>query len=246
MNVSTRLCAALLSIGLSLGAGVACAEADFDQARSEMLDDIRRMAQDAAKHGGAPVPSKRVLSVLDRVPRHEFVPSELERNAYDNRPLPIGNGQTISQPYIVALMTELAGVDDDAVVLEIGTGSGYQAAVLSGLASEVYTIEIVEALGLRARATLERLGYDNVHVKIGDGYAGWPEHAPFDAIVVTAAPENVPQPLIEQLNRGGKLVIPVGPQYGAQYLKVLTKDDDGEISTDNVIPVAFVPFTRSD
>lgn len=211
-----------------------------------MLDDIRRMAEDAAKYGDAPVPSKRVFAVLGRVLRHEFVPRELERNAYDNRPLPIGNGQTISQPYIVALMTELAAVEDDDVVLEIGTGSGYQAAVLSGLASEVYTIEIVEALGIRARVTLERLGYDNVHVKIGDGYAGWPAHAPFDAIVVTAAPETVPQPLIEQLKVGGRLVVPVGPQYGAQYLKVLTKEADGEISTRNVIPVAFVPFTRDD
>jgi len=158
--------------------------------------------------------------------------------------LSIGARQTISQPYIVALMTELAEVTRNDVVLEIGTGSGYQAAVLSELAGRVYTIEIVEELGRRAASTLERLGYDNVMTRIGDGYAGWPELAPFDAILVTAAPEEVPQPLIDQLAVGGRMIIPVGAEYEVQDLQVLTKEEGGQISVSNVIPVRFVPLTR--
>ena len=181
---------------------------------------------------------------MRNVPRHEFVPVAYRNDAYRNHPLPIGEGQTISQPYIVALMTDLAGVGESATVLEIGTGSGYQAAVLAEIVDRVYTIEIVEVLGERARLTLDRLGYDNVHVRVGDGYKGWPEHAPFDAIIVTAAPESVPAPLIEQLAVGGKLVIPVGPQRGGQSLQVLQKQVDGEVSTVDVLPVRFVPFTR--
>ena len=201
-----------------------------------MLEEIRR--------SGPPHISKDVMEVMAQVPRHEYVPEAHRRDAYDNRPLPIGAGQTISQPYIVALMTDLAGVDDDSVVLEVGTGSGYQAAVLAALTRHVYTIEIVDSLAERAAATLERLGVHNVTVKAGDGYAGWPEHAPFDAIVVTAAPDTVPAPLIEQLAPGGRLVIPVGPNYRVQMLKVLTKQEDGSVETRDVIPVVFVPFTR--
>jgi protein-L-isoaspartate(D-aspartate) O-methyltransferase len=185
-----------------------------------------------------------VLQAIRTVPRHEFVPEALRDQAYANYPLPIGEGQTISQPYIVALMTDLADVGPESVVLEVGTGSGYQAAVLAEIVAHVYTIEIIEALGERATRTLERLDYGNVTVKIGDGYQGWPEHAPFDAIVVTAAPPQVPEPLLEQLKPGGRLVVPVGPQDGVQSLQVLTKSADGDISTSDVLPVRFVPFTR--
>jgi protein-L-isoaspartate(D-aspartate) O-methyltransferase len=190
--------------------------------------------------------SERTLSVIGMVPRHEFVPDEQKPYAYENRPLPIGADQTISQPYIVALMTDLAQLSKDDVVLEIGTGSGYQAAVLSELVGHVYTIEIVEVLGKRAAKTLQRLGYNNVTARIGDGYAGWPDHAPFDAILVTAAPEKIPEPLIEQLAVGGRIVVPVGAQYEAQTLQILTKKDDGTLLVEDVIAVRFVPFTRDE
>ena len=186
----------------------------------------------------------RVRDALASVPRHLFVPERLRSSAYDNRPLPIGEGQTISQPYIVAMMTQLADVDGRERVLEIGTGSGYQAAVLAEIADHVYTIEIIDTLAERAATTLETLGYDNVSVRAGDGYLGWPEHAPFDAIVVTAAPETVPEPLLEQLAIGGRLVIPVGPEGSTQSLRMLQKDDNGTVSTRDVLPVRFVPFTR--
>jgi protein-L-isoaspartate(D-aspartate) O-methyltransferase len=182
--------------------------------------------------------------VLGQVPRHEFVPDEQQRYADQNRPLSIGARQTISQPYIVALMTDLAELTKDDVVLEVGTGSGYQAAVLSALAGRVYTIEIVEMLGRRAASTLERLGYNNVTARVGDGYAGWPDQAPFDAILVTAAPEEVPEPLVEQLAVGGRMVIPVGPEGEVQILQVLTKSEDGLVIVSDVITVRFVPLTR--
>ncbi len=201
-----------------------------------MLEEIRR--------SGPPHVSDRVMSVMEQVPRHEFVPQRYRRDAYDNRPLPIGAGQTISQPYIVALMTDLADVGADSVVLEVGTGSGYQAAVLAALARHVYTIEIIDSLAQSAAATLARLEVDNVTVKAGDGYAGWPEHAPFDAILVTAAPDTVPAPLLEQLAPGGRLVIPVGPAGRTQMLKILTKQEDGSVESRDVVPVVFVPFTR--
>jgi protein-L-isoaspartate(D-aspartate) O-methyltransferase len=168
----------------------------------------------------------------------------LRAAAYANRPLPIGEDQTISQPYIVALMTDLADVGPDSIVLEVGTGSGYQAAVLAEIVAHVYTIEIIDALGRRAAQTLERLGYDNVTVRIGDGYLGWPEVGPFDAIVVTAAPDAVPPPLIEQLRVGGKLVVPVGPAGRRQSLQILEKEPGGSVTVTNVLPVAFVPLTR--
>jgi protein-L-isoaspartate(D-aspartate) O-methyltransferase len=179
---------------------------------------------------------------MRNVPRHEFVPKEERRAAYRNRPLPIGHGQTISQPFIVALMTDLLRLKADSRVLEVGTGSGYQAAVLAVLAGEVYSIEIVEALGLRASRTLKRLGFANVETKIGDGYAGWPEHAPYDGIIVTAAPDHVPPALVEQLKPGGRLVIPVGGL--SQDLIVIEKQPDGRTTSKEVIPVRFVPMTR--
>jgi protein-L-isoaspartate(D-aspartate) O-methyltransferase len=189
------------------------------------------------------VRDKRVLAAMGRVPREEFVPDDQRPHAYEDRPLPIGEKQTISQPYIVALMTELLELEEGDRVLEIGTGSGYQAAILAELTPNVYTIEIVEVLAERAEQTLRRLGYDSVKVLAGDGYQGWPEHAPFDAIIVTCAPESVPKALKEQLREGGRMVIPVGPQYTGQTLYVLRKRR-GELKRDAVIPVRFVPMVH--
>lgn len=233
----------LLLIGASLSMTIACGQQNFEAERQALVDELRQESRLAEDYGAPPI-SDAVLASIGKIPRHEFVPSSVRRHSYVNQPLPIGAGQTISQPYIVALMTELADVTTDETVLEIGTGSGYQAAVLSGLAAHVYTIEIVEMLGRRAREDLERLGYDNVTVRIGDGYAGWPEKAPFDAIVVTAAPAAVPQPLIEQLKVGGRMVIPVGEENTIQTLKILSKDADGVLTEQDVIPVRFVPLTR--
>jgi protein-L-isoaspartate(D-aspartate) O-methyltransferase len=187
------------------------------------------------------VADPRVLEAMRTVPRHRFVPATLQHLAYTDRPLPIGHGQTISQPYIVAYMSEALEVDRTHRVLEIGTGSGYQAAVLAHLARVVYTIEIVPELAQRATATLEELRYTNVHVRAGDGYAGWPQHAPFDRIMVTAAPEQIPQPLLDQLRAGGRMVIPVGS--AEQWLIVVEKTAAGVIQR-RTIPVRFVPFTR--
>jgi len=179
------------------------------------------------------------------VPRHRFVPGELRNRAYDNGPLPIGSGQTISQPYIVALMTELLRLSPDAVVLEVGTGSAYQTAVLSRLADRVFSIEIVPELARSAAARLQALGIGNAEVRVGDGYHGWPEHAPFDGIIVTAAASDIPPPLVEQLRPGARLVIPVGNAFGGQELLLLEKAGDGAVSRRVVLPVAFVPLTRA-
>ncbi len=183
----------------------------------------------------------RVLDAMRRVPRHEFVPPELRAAAYRNRPLPIGEGQTISQPYIVALMTDLLRLQPGDRVLEIGTGCGYQAAVLAEIAGEVFSIEIVEPLARTAAQTLQRLGY-RVTTRIGDGYQGWPEAAPFDAIIVTAAPEHIPHALIEQLKPGARMVIPVGALY--QSLMLVTKNTDGTTFSEDIAPVRFVRLTR--
>ena len=186
----------------------------------------------------------RVLESMRVIPRHLFIDESLWLRAYSDGPLPISSGQTISQPYIVALMTELLQLDEHHVVLEIGTGSGYQAAVLSKLVHWVYTIEIVPELGQSAERTLKRLGYDNVTVRIGDGYQGWPEQAPYDRIIVTAAPEEIPQKLVEQLKPGGRMILPVGSQRGGQDLLVLEKDQAGNVNTRQSIPVRFVPMVR--
>jgi len=212
--------------------------------RARMVGEIQSMARDTSSYTGLEELDSQVMAAIRKVPRHEFVPAAYQQHAYLNRPLPIGNNQTISQPYIVALMTDLAGVDENSVVLEVGTGSGYQAAVLAELVDQVYTIEIIEALGRTAEEVLNRLGYGNVTVRIGDGYNGWEEMAPFDAILVTAAPEQVPQPLLDQLKPGGRMVVPVGPQGRAQSLRVIEKDDAGVISERDVLPVGFVPLTR--
>ncbi len=212
----------LLFVASTIAMTTACGQPDYEAERQALVEELRLESRVAEDYGAPPL-SETVLASIGKVPRHEFVPSSQQHLAYRNHPLPIGAGQTISQPYIVALMTQLADVSTDETVLEVGTGSGYQAAVLAGLVDHVYTIEIVEFLGLRAKADLARLGYDNVTVRIGDGYAGWPEKAPFDAIVVTAAPDEVPQPLIDQLKVGGNMVIPVGGEYEVQTLKQLVK-----------------------
>jgi len=198
-----------------------------------------RMVETQVKSRG--VNDEEVLEAMRIVPRHEFVPENLQHSAYDDSPLPIGEGQTISQPYIVALMTEYLNLADDDTVLEIGTGSGYQAAVLAELAKQVYSIEIVQSLCNEARELLHQMGYDNVQVMCGDGYQGWPEHAPFDAIIVTAAPDHIPQPLVDQLKHGGRMIIPVGEWF--QELVLITKDKKGTIKKESVIPVRFVPMT---
>jgi protein-L-isoaspartate(D-aspartate) O-methyltransferase len=186
------------------------------------------------------VKNPRVLSALLKVERHRFVPEEYLNSSYSDQPLPIGEGQTISQPYIVALMTELLELKGEEKVLEIGTGSGYQAAILAELAKEVYTIEIIESLASMAKNRLSELGYQNTQVKAGDGYLGWPEAAPFDAIIVTAAPDHIPKPLIEQLKEGGRMVLPVG-SYTQELKKIVKRS--GKIETTDVIPVVFVPMT---
>jgi len=238
-----RLLIALTGLIIILsGAGLNARE-DFQKARMQMVNEIEEMVRDTSDYLGKSSLSQRVIQAMSSVPRHEFVPVSYQSMAYDNQPLPIGEDQTISQPYIVALMTDLADIEPGSKVLEVGTGSGYQAAILAELAAEVYTIEIIPALGERARVTLDRLGYKNVTVRIGDGYHGWMEQEPFDAILVTAAPEQVPQSLIDQLKPGGILVIPVGSAYRTQSLKVLEKQADGSIKTRDVLPVGFVPLT---
>jgi len=190
-----------------------------------------------------PVGDPRVLAAMRNVPRHEFVPRAQQRYAYADSPLPIGHGQTISQPYIVAIMTEALRLRPGDKVLEIGTGSGYQAAVLAEMTPNVWTIEIVKPLAERAAKTLKRLGYDPVRVKHGDGYWGWPEAGPFDAIIVTCAAGHIPPPLKDQLKRGGRMIIPVGRAYDVQRLILLEKDNDGRIRTRTLMPVRFVPMT---
>jgi len=217
----------------------------YARQRADMLADIAATAHATGSETARPRFSDRVMAAMGRVPRHRLVPPEQAAYAYENRPLPIGHGQTISQPYIVALMTDLLDPKPTDVVLEIGTGSGYQAAVLAELVAKVYTIEIVAPVGKHAEAQLAALGYRNVAVRIGDGYNGWPEAAPFDGIVVTAAAPYVPQPLVDQLKPGGRLVIPVGAQWQVQELLVIEKRTDGSTATKRTIPVRFVPLTRS-
>ncbi|MGF6609412.1 protein-L-isoaspartate(D-aspartate) O-methyltransferase [Paraburkholderia sp. WSM4175] len=211
---------------------------DFAPLRAKMINDIA----DLTAETGRPAIDPRVLDAMDQVPRHQFVRPGEERDAYENRPLPIGYGQTISQPYIVALMTDLMRIKPTDVVLEVGTGSGYQAAILSTLARVVYTIEIIEPLGKVAQERLQRLAYKRVNTTVGDGYYGWEAHAPYDAIIVTAAASHVPPPLVRQLKPGGRIVIPVGAPFLTQYLLLITKANDGTVSTRQILPVSFVPL----
>jgi len=189
------------------------------------------------------VKDPRVLEAMRAVPRHFFVPESFRAYSYKDQPLPIGQGQTISQPYIVAFMTEALELAGHERILEIGTGSGYQAAILAELVKEVYTIEIIDILGNRAKKVLQGLGYKNIHVMIGDGYKGWPEKAPFDAVIVTCAPEDIPAPLVEQLKEGGRMIIPVGPEGSIQKLVLATKEK-GKLKRKNVMPVRFVPMVK--
>ena len=215
----------------------------FPRERQQMVAAIESMARATSAETGRERFAERVIEAIGKVPRHRFVGAAYAASAYRNAPLPIGQGQTISQPYIVALSTDLIDPQPEHVVLEIGTGSGYQAAVLSELVKEVYSIEIVEPLGQAAAKRLESLGYENVHVRIGDGYRGWPEHAPFDGIVVTAAAPFIPEPLIAQLKPGGKMVIPVDAPHGGQDMLLVEKHADGTIAKRVVLRVAFVPMT---
>ena len=208
---------------------------------ADQRNQSQRMVDEQLRDRGIRDP--RVLEAMARVPRHLFVPEDSQGAAYGDHPLPIGFGQTISQPYIVAFMTEALDVQPDDVVLEIGTGSGYQAAILGELAGEVYTIEILPELAKRAEAALAGLGYRNVHVRTGDGYQGWPAHAPYSKIILTAAPESVPEALVQQLAVGGTMILPVGPVQGDQELRILNKTQDGVVSQRS-LPVRFVPMVR--
>ena len=223
---------------LFLLVGLGCQGGGTRQAESQE-DARRRMVEKQIIGRG--IQDERVVDAMMKVPRHEFVPDKYGHYSYDDSPLPIGHNQTISQPYIVALMTEELNLSSADRVLEIGTGSGYQAAILAEIVKEVYTIEIIEPLGRAAEKQLEKLGYDNITVRIGDGYEGWPEYAPFDRIIVTCAPTEIPQPLVDQLKEGGLMVIPVGSD-GFQYL-YRVKKYMGEAEPEKVIPVSFVPLT---
>ena len=219
---------------------IACYSKGGEEEENVDYEALRKgMVESQIKARG--IKNKNVLNAMLAVPREEFVPEALKSRAYEDNPLPIGDGQTISQPYIVALMTELLCVDKGDRVLEIGTGSGYQAVILAEMGCDVYTIEIIETLSLRAQETIKRLGYENIHFKIGDGFIGWEEYAPFDGIIVTCAPDEIPEPLIEQLADGGKMVIPVG-EYLPQDL-VLVEKVNGEVRKTPVTSVAFVPMT---
>jgi protein-L-isoaspartate(D-aspartate) O-methyltransferase len=236
-----RILAALLCAGF-VHAG-ASDTASFETERRALVREIERDVRQTAEYLNRRELDERVLAAMASVPRHEFVRPEDRDVAYANRPLPIGYGQTISQPYIVAVMTDLLEPAKGCRALEVGTGSGYQAAVLSLLCEKVYTLEIVDGLGQQGRARLARLGYANVDVRIGDGYYGWPEEAPFDVIVVTAVASHIPPPLIKQLEPGGRMVLPIGTRFTTQQLVLVRKLDDGRITTRQMLPVAFVPLT---
>jgi len=211
-----------------------------------MIADIEAEVEYTRNLTGRKTLDPRVMAVMGRVPREQFVPGEMHAAAYDNGPLPIGHGQTISQPYIVALMTDLLNLGPDDRVLEIGTGSGYQTAILSCLAKSVYTVELIAELGAAAAGKLAALNYTNIHYRIGNGYAGWPEHAPYDAIIVTAAAPEVPPALIDQLKPGGRLVIPVGWEYMPQELMLIEKDAHNAVHSRGILGVAFVPLQDSE
>ncbi|PWG03789.1 protein-L-isoaspartate O-methyltransferase [Sphingosinicella humi] len=215
-------------------------EKAYSEARARLVESIRGYARSMGEKA-----DPQVLAAMRTVPRHRFVPDAQRSDAYRDRPLPIGEGQTISQPTIVAMMTHLLKPDPGDVMLEVGTGSGYQAAVLSRLVDHVYSIEIVEALARTSAKRLAALGYDNVTVRHGDGYAGWPQHGPFDGIIVTAGAKHVPPPLVEQLKPGGRMVIPVGRSLGTQELRLIVKDGKGRVTSRTITPVRFVPLTRN-
>ena len=242
--VSVRRGAAASLLLLVLAQSSLAQAPSFAHERERMLEDVDTLMRLTSEETGRRQLSPCVRHAMQGVPRHRFVSDSQQSVAYANRPLPIGEGQTISEPFIVALMTELLDLEPSSRVLEIGTGSGYQAAILSECAGRVYSIEIVRTLGERAAARLAELGYRNVEVRIGDGYEGWPQAAPFDRILVTAAPERVPKPLIDQLKPGGRMVVPVGPRGLVQNLLVIRKDSTGNIVTESRLAVRFVPMMR--
>ncbi len=239
MNIKSKT-AAYLSLSLLIiilsGILISFAADQYQQQREQM---VRTQLQNRG------ITDQKTLEAMRTTERHKFIPGNQKRHAYEDRPLPIGYGQTISQPYIVAFMTQIIEPKSHYRVLEIGTGSGYQAAVLAEIVDEVYTIEIIEELGNHAIEVLDKLNYNNAHVKIADGYYGWEEHAPFDAIVVTAAAEHIPPPLVKQLKDGGKMIIPVGSPFRVQQLMLVEKKND-QLTTKNLMPVRFVPFRRAD
>lgn len=244
MRLCSFICAAMLYCVLIFSAQApAQAEDNNVQARQAMLADIVADVLYTSAYINKEAFDHNIMAVMGRVPRHEFVPMNQREFAYENRPLPIGYGQTISQPYIVALMTDLLAPQQEDKVLEIGTGSGYQAAVLSQLVGEVFSIEIIEPLGNQAAQRLKRLENANVTVRIADGYYGWAEHGPYDSIVVTAAASHIPPPLIQQLKPGGRMVIPVGSRFMVQQLVLVNKDVSGKVTTQQILPVRFVPLT---
>lgn len=234
---------AVIVVLIILSVGEALADDLYLDQRLKMVNIIQADVIETAQLLGRKTLNPLVLEALRKVPRHEFVDGEYRSYAYENRPLPIGHGQTISQPYIVAIMTDLLGVDKTGKVLEIGTGSAYQAAILGEIAADVYSIEIVEPLARSAQERLQRLHYTNVHTRSGDGYYGWEEASPFDAIIVTAAASHIPPPLIKQLKPGGRMLIPVGDRFNVQQLVLIEKDQNLKITTRQMLPVAFVPLT---
>ena len=241
MKYLLRCC---LLVSLTLSSPTPATDAQpYTQQRTELMRLIEQDVRETSAYLDRETLDARVMKALAEVPRHQFVPDSQRRYAYQNRPLHIGHGQTISQPYIVAIMTDLLKLAPGDRVLEVGTGSGYQAAVLAELVKEVYSIEIIEPLGKRARDLLNKLGYDNVETRIGDGYYGWETHAPFDAIIVTAAADHIPPPLIAQLKPGGRMMIPVGSRFMTQQLVVVEKDSNDNVTTRLILPVRFVPLT---
>jgi protein-L-isoaspartate(D-aspartate) O-methyltransferase len=244
MTLSRRYLLRAVAVACTAWLGRGLAQDRFATARENLLREIESDMRATARETGLSTLSDAVRRAIASVARERFVPPHLAAAAYENRPLPIGEGQTISQPFIVALMTELLQPKSNHVVLEVGTGSGYQAAVLAECVAKVYSIEIVAPLAQRAKVALDAAGYRNIETRIGDGYAGWPEAAPFDGIVVTAAPDHVPPRLVEQLKPGGRLVIPVGPHRWTQELLVIEAGRDGRALTRRTIAVRFVPLTR--
>jgi len=233
----------LLLLFLSVSLFSDSTQGNYEKARKEMVKVIQRDVESTRGYLGRERLGKSVISAMGRVQRHEFVLPDSRKYAYENRPLSIGYAQTISQPYIVAIMTDLLDLKPSDRVLEIGTGSGYQAAVLAEIVKEVYTIEVIRELGISAEKRLKKLGYKNIKTQIGDGYYGWKDHAPYDAIIVTAVAGNIPPPLFKQLKPGGKMIIPVKSFSQVQHLVLISKDENGAMTTRQILPVRFVPLT---
>jgi protein-L-isoaspartate(D-aspartate) O-methyltransferase len=245
MRTYSKLVPAILCAACLLQPGTGSAADPYAEERAAMIDEIEAQVRLTSLALDTEALDPAVLEAMASVPRHALIPERVQDVAYENRPIPIGHGQTISQPYIVAVMTDLLKPEPTDRVLEVGTGSGYQAAVLAELVDRVFTIEIIEPLGRLASRNLTQLGYRNIEVRIGDGYYGWEEQVPFDAIVVTAAASHIPPPLIEQLKPGGRMVIPVGSRFMVQQLVLVEKDAGGEVTTRQILPVRFVPLTGS-